>query len=58
MDQIAHHDIFSDLCWIQCTDCERIYGNICGTDKELNPNPHGYFDCPYLATHIAIHGKD
>lgn len=54
MDQIAHHDIYSDLCWIQCTDCERKFGNICGTSTIYNPVKHGYFQCPYLATEVQV----
>lgn len=44
--QIAHIDIYSDVCWIQCDVCELAFGPACGLDRKKNPNPHGYFMCP------------
>jgi len=46
LDDIAHLDLYSDLCWIQCTVCEAAFGPACGMDRTHNPHPHGYLNCP------------
>lgn len=45
-DNLAHVDLFADLCWIQCDVCEVAFGPTCGLDRTANPHPHGYFACP------------
>lgn len=45
-EAIAHLDVYSDLCWIQCDVCQAAFGPSCGMDRVANPNPHGYFGCP------------
>jgi hypothetical protein len=45
-DNIAHLDLYADLCWIQCDVCELAFGPSCGMDRTHNPHPHGYFECP------------
>jgi len=45
-ENIAHLDLYSDLCWIQCDVCELAFGPRCGLDRVANPHPHGYFACP------------
>lgn len=47
-DEVAHRDIYSDLCWIQCDQCARTYGQVCGIDRVRNPRPHGYAECPFM----------
>lgn len=64
-DNIAHLDLYADLCWIQCDVCEVAFGPTCGTDRAANPHPHGYFACPLRVrpvlstppsgTRVAIH---
>ena len=45
-EQVAHVDLFADLCWIQCETCACAFGQTCGLDRAANPHPHGYFACP------------
>ena len=47
LDQVAHVDIYSDLCWVQCATCAAAFGPSCGMDRKANPHPHGYLACPY-----------
>jgi hypothetical protein len=42
---IAHVDMYVDLCWLQCMTCEAAFGPQCGSDRRVNPHPHGYFAC-------------
>lgn len=44
---IAHVDMYVDVCWIQCKGCAEAFGNRCGIDRRFNPHPHGYLVCPY-----------
>ena len=46
-EEIAHCDLYSDVCWIQCDQCASATGKRCGVDRSVNPHPHGYFACPY-----------
>lgn len=46
-EDLAHVDLYADLCWQQCDTCAAAFGDACGTDRRVNPNPHGYFACPY-----------
>lgn len=43
---VAHVDLYVDLCWIQCDCCAEAFGPACGVDRRVNPHPHGYFTCP------------
>jgi hypothetical protein len=45
-EQIAHLDLYANLCWLQCDVCECAFGPACGMDRKVNPQPHGYFECP------------
>ena len=47
VEDIAHLDLYADLCWIQCETCAAAFGPSCGTDRNVNPNRHGYLTCPY-----------
>src|SRR6266478_5061390 len=53
--EIAHRDIYSDLCWIQCKECSREHGNICGIDERAATNRHGYFECPFIRSGVRVH---
>jgi hypothetical protein len=46
-EEIAHVDMYADVCWLQCDACEQAYGKVCGVDRRYNPRPHGYFSCPF-----------
>jgi len=46
VEQMAHLDLYFDLCWIQCDVCQEAFGPGCGTDRRINPHPHGYLECP------------
>jgi hypothetical protein len=54
-DQVAHRDIYSDVCWIQCKDCEKNHGIICGVSVNWNRQRHGYFDCPFIRAGVRVH---
>jgi hypothetical protein len=45
-EDLAHVDLYFDLCWLQCTTCEAAFGPGCGMDRKHNPQPHGYLECP------------
>jgi len=45
-EEIAHVDMYVDLCWIQCETCAAAFGPTCGQDRIVNAHPHGYFGCP------------
>lgn len=45
--EVAHVDMYVDVCWLQCKTCAEAFGNRCGIDRRFNPNPHGYLECPY-----------
>jgi len=45
-DDVAHLDLYYDLCWVQCMLCEAAFGPACGRDRKHNPHPHGYLSCP------------
>jgi hypothetical protein len=46
-EEIAHVDLYSDVCWVQCDQCRDATGLRCGVDQGVNPRRHGYFACPY-----------
>ena len=46
VEELAHVDIFYDLCWMQCEACAAAFGPSCGVDRRVNPHPHGYLNCP------------
>lgn len=46
VDELAHVDLYFDLCWLQCRTCEAAFGPACGMDRKTNPHPHGYLHCP------------
>ena len=46
VEDVAHVDLYADLCWIQCEQCAHAWGDQCGADRKVNPHPHGYFACP------------
>lgn len=60
--EVAHVDLYSDLCWVQCNTCAAAHGDVCGVDRHWNPTPHGYVHCPFRMVtappgHVAIvHG--
>jgi hypothetical protein len=45
-EDLAHVDMYCDLCWLQCDTCEAAFGPACGIDRRVNPHRHGYFECP------------
>ena len=57
-EEIAHCDLYADLCWIQCTTCAAAFGPTCGLDRKANPHRHGYFACPLRRArfHGDLHG--
>jgi len=57
-EDIAHRDIYSDLCWIQCDVCAAAFGLTCGADRQANPHPHGYFACPYFVSAATQHAAE
>lgn len=46
IDELAHVDLYFDLCWLQCNVCAAAFGDACGMDRKTNPHPHGYLQCP------------
>ena len=52
-EEIAHIDMYFDLCWLQCEVCEAAFGPTCGVDRKANPHPHGYFTCPLRPPLVA-----
>lgn len=47
VEDLAHTDLYYDLCWLQCRQCAERFGNCCGKDRRVNPYPHGYTTCPF-----------
>lgn len=57
IEDVAHVDMYVDLCWIQCEVCAAAFGPACGADPKTNPRPHGYFSCPYRLDRDMVGGS-